>query len=88
MLTDDIRLFALSTCSHCRDCKALLAELGCNYTCIDVDQLSPVERKAMLAEIQKVNPRLSFPTLVVGDKVIVGFKKEEIQELLNAYERR
>lgn len=88
MPTDDIKLYALSTCSHCRDCKALLAELGCDYTCIDVDQLSPAERKAMLAEIQQVNPRLSFPTLVVGDKVIVGFKKEEIQELLNAHERR
>ena len=88
MPADDIKLYALSTCSHCRDCKTLLAELGCDYTCIDVDQLDPDERKAILAEIQKVNPRLSFPTLVVGDKVIVGFKKEEIQELLNANERR
>jgi len=88
MPADDIKLYALSTCSHCRDCKTLLAELGCDYTCIDVDQLSPDERKAILAEIQQINPRLSFPTLVVGDKVIVGFKKEEIQELLNANERR
>ncbi len=87
MPSDDIKLYALSTCGHCRDCKALLAELGCNYTCIDVDQLEPAARKAMLAEIQKVNPRISFPTLIVGDKVIVGFKKEEIQEILGAHDR-
>ncbi len=88
MPDNDIKLYALSTCSHCRDCKALLAELGCSYTCIDVDQLEPAARKAMLAEIQQVNPRLSFPTLIVGDKVIVGFKKEEIQELFRAHDSR
>ncbi len=88
MPINDVKLYALSTCSHCRDCKNLLAELGCSYTCIDVDQLAPAERKTMLAEIQQINPRISFPTLVVGDKVIVGYKKEEIQEILNAHERR
>lgn len=87
MPTDEVKLYALSTCSHCRDCKALLAQLGCNYTCIDVDQLAPEQRQAILAEIREINPRISFPTLVVGDKVIIGFKKEEIQESLNAPER-
>lgn len=83
----DIKLYALSTCGHCRDCKALLAELGCQYTCVDVDQLDPAERRAVLAEVQAVNPRLSFPTLIIGNKVIVGFKKEEIEEILNAAQR-
>ncbi len=87
MPDSDIKLYALSTCGHCRDCKALLAELGCKYTCVDVDQLNPAERRAVLAEVQAVNPRLSFPTLIIGNKVIVGFKKEEIEEILNAPHR-
>jgi len=87
MANDSIKLYALSTCSHCRDCKALLAALGCSYECVDVDQLTPAARQAVLTEVKAVNPRLSFPTLVVGDKVIVGFKKEEIQEILNAVDR-
>jgi len=87
MAKDDIKLYALSTCSHCRDCKKLLASLGCHYECVEVDQLTPAQRQEVLAEVRSINPRLSFPTLVIGDKVIVGFKKEEIQEVLNAPDR-
>jgi glutaredoxin-like protein NrdH len=80
----DIKLYALSTCVHCRGCKDLLDKSGCSYNCVDVDKLEPAERKAALEEIKNLNPRISFPTLVIGDKVIVGFKKEEIQEILNS----
>jgi glutaredoxin-like protein NrdH len=78
----DIKLYALSTCGHCRSCKELLDKSGCAYICIDVDKLEPAERKRILEEIGNLNPRISFPTLVLGDKVIVGFKPEEIQEIL------
>ena len=80
----DIKLYALSTCGHCRDCKEFLDQSNCAYDCIDVDKLEPAERKAVLEEIKNLNPRISFPTLVIGDKVIVGFKKEEIEEILNS----
>jgi glutaredoxin-like protein NrdH len=69
---------------HCRNCKEMLKERGCSFECIDVDKLEAAERKAVLEEVKNVNPKISFPTLVIGDKVIVGFKKEEIQEILNA----
>jgi glutaredoxin-like protein NrdH len=84
MKQKDIKLYSLSTCSHCRSCKDFLNESGCPYQCIDVDKLESAERKRVLQEVKNVNPRISFPTLVVGDKVIVGFKKEEIQEVLNS----
>jgi glutaredoxin-like protein NrdH len=80
----DIKLYALSTCAHCRNCKDFLAQCGCNYECIDVDKLPPAERKAILEEIKNLNPRISFPTLVIGGKVVVGFKKDEIEEILKA----
>jgi glutaredoxin-like protein NrdH len=80
----NIKLYALSTCVHCRSCKELLSESGCTYECIDVDKLEPAERKRILGEIKTLNPRISFPTLVIGDKVIVGFKPEEIQEMLKS----
>ena len=79
-----IKLYALSTCVHCRGCMELLNKSGCAYDCIDVDKLEPAERKRILEEIKTLNPRISFPTLVIGDKVIVGFKKEEIQEILKS----
>ena len=78
----DIRLYALSTCIHCRNTKEFLNDCGVNYDCIDVDKLDKEERTAILEEIKKINPNCSFPTLIIGDKVIVGFRKDEITEAL------
>jgi glutaredoxin-like protein NrdH len=40
------------------------------------------ERKAILADVKKFNPRCSFPTVVIGDNVIVGYKVDKIKEAL------
>jgi len=79
----DIKLYALSTCIHCRNTKEYLDGCGAKYDCVDVDKLEGEERKEILEEIRKVNPNCSFPTLIIGDKVIVGFRKEEIKEALD-----
>ncbi len=79
----DVKLYALSTCSHCRSTKDLLNNCGVEYECIDVDKLTGDERKAMVEEIRQINPSCSFPTIVIGDKIIVGFREDEIREALN-----
>jgi glutaredoxin len=78
----DVKLYTLSTCSHCKSTKRLLAECTIEYDFVDVDTLEGEERKAILEDIKKINPRCSFPTLVIGDKVIVGYKEKEIKEAL------
>jgi len=40
------------------------------------------ERKAIIADVKKFNPRCSFPTIIIGEKVIIGFKEKEIKEAL------
>ena len=77
-----VQLYALSTCSHCRDTKELLNKCNIDYDCVDVDKLEPEKRRTVLEDIKKLNPECSFPTLVAGDKVIVGFKQAEIKEAL------
>ena len=47
-----------------------------------MDLLESEERKAILADVKKFNPRCSFPTIVIGEKVIVGYKEDEIKEAL------
>jgi glutaredoxin-like protein NrdH len=79
----DIKLYALSTCIHCKNTKELLDDCGVNYHCIDVDKLDGDARKNVLEEIKAVNPTCSFPTLIIGDKIIVGFRADEIKEALN-----
>ena len=78
----DVKLYALSTCIHCRNTKEFLDQCGVKYDCVDVDTLEAEPRKKVLEEIRKINPKCAFPTLVIGDKVIVGFKKDEIKETL------
>lgn len=78
-----IMLYALSTCSHCRRVKELLNELGVSYDYIFVDHLPRVEMDEIIKEIEKFNPRCSFPTLVInGSKVIIGSREDEIREAL------
>jgi len=82
MSAPDVKLYALSTCSHCKSTKRLLDECTVEYQVVEVDLLEGEERKAILEDVKKINPRCSFPTVIIGDKVIVGYKEKEIKEAL------
>lgn len=78
-----VLLFALSTCGWCKKTRMLLEELNVEYDYIYVDLTEGDERDEVVSQLQKWNQDLSFPTLVINDeKVIVGFKDNEIKELL------
>ena len=77
-----IKIFTLSTCSHCRATKKLLNECAVTYEFIDVDLVSDDKRTAVLEEVKKLNPECTFPTIIIGDKVIIGFLEREIRQAL------
>lgn len=78
-----IVLFALSTCVWCKRTKQFLNDLGVEYDYIFVDHLTGSEKEETINEVEKWNPRCSFPTLVLNDeKCIVGFKEDQIREAL------
>jgi len=79
----DIKLYALTTCIHCKDTKDFLDKCGVDYDCVHVDKLEGDERRRMIEEIKKTNPGCAFPMLLIGSKVIIGFKRDEIKEALN-----
>ncbi len=78
-----IILYALSTCQWCRMTRELLSKLGVKYDYVYVDLLKGKDREEAVAEVKKFNPSLSFPTLVIGDKAIVGYKEKEIRGALS-----
>jgi glutaredoxin-like protein NrdH len=80
----DIVLYALSTCGWCKKTKKLLADLGVEYHFVDVDLLEGEPREEVLKELEGWNPRRTFPTLVVNDECIVGFKEDKIKEALGS----
>jgi glutaredoxin-like protein NrdH len=82
MTQDSVKMYSLSTCSHCKATKKLLDECTVAYEFTDVDLLKGKERAAILEDVKKFNPNCSFPTIIIGDKVIVGYKEKEIKEAL------
>lgn len=77
-----VTLYALSTCIWCKKTKELLSGLGVGFDYIYVDLLGGDDRSKILDEVEHYNPNCSFPTLVIGDKCIVGFREKEIREAL------
>ena len=77
-----VKLYAVSTCPHCKCTKDLLDECRVRYECTDVDKVSKEEVAAVLEEVKRLNSLCSFPTLVIGKRVIVGYKENEIKEAL------
>jgi len=78
----DIKMYTLSTCSHCKAAKKFLDDCTVKYEFTDVDILSGEERAAVLEDVKKINPRCSFPTTVINDQVIVGFQEDKIRKAL------
>jgi glutaredoxin-like protein NrdH len=77
-----VKVYSLSTCSHCKATKKFLNDCQVEYEFTDVDKLEGEERAAVLDDVRKWNPNCSFPTVIIGDKVIVGHKEDEIKEAL------
>jgi glutaredoxin-like protein NrdH len=77
-----VTLYALSTCIWCKKTKELLSSLGVDFDYIYVDLLKGDDRSKIIDEVKQYNPSCSFPTLVIGDRCIVGFREKEIREAL------
>jgi glutaredoxin-like protein NrdH len=78
-----IKIFTLSTCSHCIQTKRFFKENGIDIEFIDVDLLTGADRERIMDEVRKFNPDCSFPTICIGDTVIVGFNEDKIRTALD-----
>ena len=78
----DVKIYSLSTCTHCKDTKEFFNKCGVDYKCIDVDQLDLEQRRKVLADLKEINPQCTFPTIIIGDNVIVGLQEDDIKEVL------
>ncbi len=81
-MKDMVKLYTLSTCGHCKAVKEFLKENHISYEYTDVDLLEGEDRMKALEEVRAINPNCSFPTIIIGEKVIVGNKQDEIRNLL------
>lgn len=78
-----VKLYALSTCPYCRMTKKYLTTSGVDFDVVEVDTLEGTEREETIATVREISGGASFPVVVIGDEVIVGFNKMRIKELLS-----
>lgn len=75
--------YGLSTCVWCKRTRRFLENQGVAFDYTYVDLVPAQEREEVVAQVRRWNPRASFPTIVVDDsKCIVGYRPEEIKEVL------
>ena len=77
-----VKMYTLSTCSHCKATKKFMDDCAIQYEFIDVDLLEGPERTVTINDVKKINPRCTFPTIIIGDTVIVGFREDKIRKAL------
>ena len=82
MAEKSLIFYSLSTCGYCEITKKILDEYRVEYQSIVVDLLPADEKNKAIEDITKLNPRCSFPTLIFGEKVVIGMKLQEIKDLL------
>jgi len=76
-------LYALSTCGWCRKTKALLNELGIEYSYVDVDLVPAAEEDKVTEMVKRWNPQASFPTIVINDRTpVIGFQPDKLKKEL------
>jgi len=81
-------LYALSTCAWCRKTKRLLDKLGVAYDYVYVDQLNGAEMDKIMDDVERWNPKCSFPTIIVNNKeCIVGFDEKKIRKAVGNGEK-
>jgi glutaredoxin-like protein NrdH len=77
-----VKVFALSTCPYCRMAREYLTDEGVEFDVTEVDKLEGQERSDAVDEVKRLSGGASFPVIVIGDEVIVGYNKPRIKELV------
>jgi glutaredoxin len=78
-----VLFYGLSTCIWCRRTRQFLESNDVAFEVVYVDLLQGAEREAVVEQVRRWNPSVSFPTLVIDNRrCIIGYRPEEIQEAL------
>jgi len=77
-----VMLYALSTCMWCKKTKKFLDDSDVDYNYLFVDLLEGDAREQALKEVEKHNSAVSFPTILIDGKCIVGFDEKKLKDAL------
>jgi len=81
--TNELTIFALSTCGFCRRGMNFLRENEMKFRYVYIDKIDFEKKSKLKKDLQeKFNKRVAFPFLVCNDeKAIVGFVKSDWEDI-------
>lgn len=75
-----VRIYSTPSCHYCQQAKEFLTEKGIEFDTIDVST-----DKEAFSEMRKISGGArSVPVIAVGDRVIVGFEQDKVEEALKS----
>jgi glutaredoxin len=78
-----VLMYTISTCGWCKKTKQLMKDKNVEHEYIDVDKVDREERDRIHKDIQRRGGRLSFPTIIIDDTILItGFRPDEIKKAL------
>jgi glutaredoxin len=79
---DTIKMYGLTTCFHCKSVVSFLEDMQVSVEVVNVDEKLGAERREILKDVKLLNQRCTFPTTVIGEQVVVGYKEDQLREAL------
>ena len=71
-------VFSTPSCSYCNMAKRYFRQKGIRFNNVDVSR-----DKAAARDMMRRSGQMGVPVIDIGGKIIVGFKRAEIDKLLN-----
>jgi glutaredoxin len=82
-----VKGYTLSYCPWCNKAKKFFAEHRVEFEYVDYDMVSEDEQKEIEKEMKKhTGGDVSFPYVVIGTEVVVGWNPDRYKELLDLKE--
>jgi glutaredoxin len=81
-MTDDVCVYALSTCPWCRKTKQWFRDSGIEFQHVDIDTLPGEEQDEAAEKAYELSRGRRFPVVVINGEVIVGHDPDRFLEHL------
>ena len=75
-------MFSLSTCPWCRKTKNFFKINSVPFDYVDYDLQPEAEQEKIMDKIMNISNARSFPVVMIGDSVIVGYDPEKYSKVL------
>ena len=75
-------MYTLSTCPWCRKTKRFFTERNVPFEFVDYDLQTAERQQQIEKEMKDRGERMSFPWVLIGDELVVGWDPERFERLL------